>query len=111
MERPHFKKVAWFESLALFPNMEQIEWRVRLPLLNGRTYNPDYYDPDTQTYIEVCTSRSNVSEQGWKWREAIQNFGLRVFWWTGQEITTYVRKDIWPCGSWKRFAQQCEARS
>src|ERR1700676_3828562 len=90
-DRPHLRKVRHFESLRLFPNMVSNEYQVKIRLLDGTTYNPDYFDPESQTYIEVATSASNISEQGYKWWRASKQSCLRVFWWTGYELTRFFK--------------------
>jgi hypothetical protein len=51
------------------------------------TYNPDFFCPATRRYIEVATSRQNISMQRAKWDEAIRlGFPLQVYWWEGQRI-------------------------
>lgn len=88
--RPHIVKLKKF--VKLFPHeLIQNEFRVKFDLeINGKktTYNPDYYCPELKTYIEVTTSKPNISEQGPKWRAAIKaGFPLLVFWWEGENIT------------------------
>ena len=57
------------------------------------TYNPDYFCRKTEHYIEVATSKPNISEQGWKWAEAIKRgVKLKVFWWEGGEITKMFKR-------------------
>ena len=89
--RPHFLKVAHFESLGLFPTMENNEWKRKIKL-RGSTLNPDYYVPELDLYIEVATSMSNISEQRSKWRAGMKRANVRVFWWEGQELTEFVRR-------------------
>jgi hypothetical protein len=89
--RPHFVKVAHFESLALFPTMLQNEWQRKIKL-RGTTYNPDYYVAETDLYIEVVTSFENITEQRLKWRSAMRKANLRVFWWEGEELTELIRR-------------------
>lgn len=85
-------KVRHFESI--FPHaVESVEWRVKWPLNCGgsKTYNPDYWCQSLGSFIEVVTSLPNVSEQGIKWRTAIRlGYKLRVFWWTGEEVTDWL---------------------
>jgi hypothetical protein len=90
--RPHFLKVGHFKTIFRHELVEN-EWKDKFPVgltPKGRisTYNPDYYCPVLKAYIEVTTSKSNISEQGNRWREAIRRgLSLRIFWWEGQEIT------------------------
>lgn len=90
-QKPHHRKVDHFLGLGLFDVLECSEYKVRIPLRKG-TYNPDYYHRGTDTYIEITTSMPNISEQRWKWQEAMEHAKLRVFWWQGQEITDEIRK-------------------
>lgn len=86
-QKPHFRKVEHFLSLGLFPEIRPNEWKVKIKLRGGSTYNPDFYDPKTECYIEVATSKPNISSQRAKWREAMRKVKLRVFWWEGEELT------------------------
>ena len=89
--RPHFKKVAHFELIFPYALIDN-EWKKKFPVgktPKGRiaTYNPDYWCPSLMSYIEVATSKPNISEQGWKWKKAIKSgVNLRVFWWEGNEL-------------------------
>lgn len=92
--RPHLDKIKHFESI--FPHkLINNEWGDKFELpgfikKNGSpsTYNPDYHCPELDCYIEVATSKPNISEQGPRWRAAIASgVRLRVFWWEGEEIT------------------------
>lgn len=93
-KRPHFQKTEFFEKIYPYP-LENNEWKVKFELESltpsGKrktTYNPDYYCPKTGYYIEVATSVPNMSEQGWRWAEAIRmGYKLKVYWWEGEEIT------------------------
>lgn len=91
-EMPHFRKCRQFEDNYPYP-LENNEWKKKFPIgisPTGRiaTYNPDYYCPTTKYFIEVTTSKPNMSEQGWKWEEAIKRgLNLKVFWWEGEDIT------------------------
>ena len=94
-QKPHFIKVAHFEKI--FPHkLINNEWKVKFTLYkNGKktTYNPDYYCEGLGKYIEVTTSKPNISEQGWKWAESIRNgHNLLVFWWEGENITEEITK-------------------
>lgn len=100
------QKVAYFESLGLFPEMQSNEWKFKMPLSSGGTYNPDYFDPASQTYIEVVTSVPNVSEQQYRWAEALGKIKIRFFWWTGDEITWYIGGA--PLEGWTKFAASRE---
>lgn len=52
------------------------------------TYNPDYWCKKLNCWVEVATSKPNISEQRKKWTQAIKNgVNLKVYWWEGQEIT------------------------
>jgi hypothetical protein len=90
VDKPHFRKVAHFESLGLFPTMENNEWKRKIKL-RGTTSNPDYYVPESDTYIEVVTSIGNITEQQSKWRRAMKRANVRVFWWEGEELTELIR--------------------
>lgn len=97
IQRPHIQKAAHF--VKNYPHhLVNNEWQVKFPVgmtETGRvaTYNPDYYCPKTNHFIEVTTSKPNISEQGWKWRKVIQNgIKLKIFWWEGKEITEQFRK-------------------
>lgn len=92
-KRPHFKKCAHFEKI--YPYLLQNnEWKKKFPIgitATGRiaTYNPDYFCPTTGFFIEVSTSKPNISEQGWKWKKVIRDgIKLKVFWWEGGDITS-----------------------
>lgn len=91
--RPHIKKVNHF--LKIYPEkLESNEHKTKFDVdVDGKksTYNPDYYCPKTGDYIEIATSKPNISEQRPKWIAAIKNdVALRVFWWEGQEITDFL---------------------
>jgi len=88
-ERPGIRKTQHFVSLhphALRSN----EWRVKWPLvIEGRktTYNPDFICDECSVFIEVTTSRQNISDQRKKWAEAVRlGYPLKVYWWEGQEL-------------------------
>jgi len=91
-DRPHFKKVRHFRSVFPYSLVEN-EWKDKFPVgqtPTGRiaTYNPDYKCPALCCYIEVVTSKPNISEQGWKWRRVIADgIPLRIYWWEGENIT------------------------
>ena len=84
--RPHIVKLRHFVSI--FPHhLVCNEWQDAFDLGNS-TYNPDYWCEDMKCYIEVTTSKPNISEQGHKWSRAISiGVPLRVYWWEGQDIT------------------------
>lgn len=88
-QRPHIAKSAHFESV--FPHrLISNEWRVKWPIShqNGTTYNPDYWCPSLNCFIELATSLNNISCEWEKWKKAIaEGYQLRVFWWQGDEIT------------------------
>lgn len=91
-QRPHFDKVNVF--LKRYPHkLVSNEWKDKFPVgltPTGRvaTYNPDYFCPTTNYFIEVTTSIPNICEQGWKWAKVIEDgVKLKVFWWEGNEIT------------------------
>ena len=95
--RPHLLKVDYFVKHYPY-ELENNEWRVKFNLevktKTGReaTYNPDFYCPKTKYYIEVATSRSNKTLQGWKWAKIISlGYKLKVYWWEGKEITDDFR--------------------
>jgi hypothetical protein len=90
--RPHILKCRYFESV--YPKkLVNNEWRHKFVIGktvagNTATYNPDYYSPEENCYIEVATSKPNISEQGWKWEKVIKSGEkLKVYWWEGNEIT------------------------
>jgi hypothetical protein len=87
--KPHFRKVAHF--LKLYPRpLISTEFCILAVLwIDGKrvTYNPDFYDPKTRTYVEVSTSRGNICAQRKKWEAAREIMALRIYWWEGQEIT------------------------
>lgn len=92
--RPHIQKIAHFEKVYPHPlknNEYQYKFELETPTESGkrkRTYNPDYFCEKTGYYIEVVTSVPNISEQGWKWEEALRlGCKLKIFWWEGEEIT------------------------
>lgn len=91
-ERPHFIKIAFFEKN--FPyKLINNEWKDKFVIgltPGGRdaTYNPDYFCPELNCYIELTTSKPNMTEQGWKWSEAMRRgLKLRIYWWEGEEVT------------------------
>jgi hypothetical protein len=90
-QRPHFKKCRYFEKAYPYP-LRHNEWQDKFVIgktATGRdaTYNPDYFCPTTGYYIEVATSKPNISEQGWKWQKALEGgLKLKVYWWEGQEL-------------------------
>lgn len=91
-EKPHFKKCDFFEKVYPY-KLENNEWKKKFtigktPTGRWATYNPDYFCPKTGYFIEVATSKPNISEQGWKWRKVLRDgLKLKVFWWEGDEIT------------------------
>ena len=91
-QKPHFKKCRHFENLYPHP-LKNNEWLYKFvigktPTGRDATYNPDYFCPTTGFFIEVTTSLPNISEQGWKWTEAIKRgLKLKVYWWEGEDIT------------------------
>lgn len=92
-QRPHIVKTDHF--LSIYPHkLLCTEFTVKLPLgtrtPTGRpeTYNPDFYCPTTGYFIEVSTSKPNISEQRLKWAAVLAlKYPLKVFWWEGEEIT------------------------
>ena len=87
-QRPHILKLAHFEKI--FPHsLRQNEFKDKFPIFGGTTtYNPDYFCDELKCYIEVTTSKPNISEQGPRWADAIRNgLKLKIFWWEGEEIT------------------------
>jgi hypothetical protein len=89
-QRPHIVKTNHFISVYPHP-LVSVEFKVKWPMQIGEkktTYNPDFFSPEEDCYIEVSTSVPNISEQSPKWTEAISlGHKLRVFWWEGEEIT------------------------
>lgn len=75
------------------------EWQVKFPIgktPTGRvaTYNPDFYCPTTDYFIEVTTSKGNIIQQGDKWRECIRlGHKLKVFYWDGRDFTNYFTEN------------------
>lgn len=86
-QRPHFKKVDHFLGLKVLDGLVPNEWKFKVKLLDGSTYNPDFYHPATECYVEIATSLPNISAQRSKWRRAMKQIKLRVFWWEGKELT------------------------
>lgn len=93
IDQPHLRKVKFFEDW--YPNpLINNEWRFKFPIgitKTGRTatYNPDYYSPNEDLYIEVTTSKPNISEQGPKWEKALRlGLNLKVYWWEGEDVTS-----------------------
>jgi hypothetical protein len=88
--KPHFTKLRHFLTLYPHPLLSN-EYKIKFSLVIGgkkTTYNPDYFCPTTGFYIEVTTSKPNISEQGEKWAESIRlGHKLKVFWWEGEDIT------------------------
>lgn len=84
--RPARLKVAHFLGLGMFKRLDNNEWKFKVKLDDGTTYNPDYYDRDSGTFLEICTACNNFHQQGRKWREALKKIKLRVFWWEGEEM-------------------------
>jgi hypothetical protein len=92
-QKPHLMKTKYFVSI--FPHkLVDNNWHKKFPMkIDGKhtTYNPDYRCDELDCWIELCTSKPNMSEQGCKWAEMIrQGHKLRVFWWEGNEITDEV---------------------
>lgn len=96
-QRPHFIKCRHFESIYPF-KLENNEWKYKFPIGKTKTgkiatYNPDYFCETTGYYIEVTTSKPNISEQGPKWEKALKGgLKLKVFWWEGEDITNMFTK-------------------
>jgi len=95
--QPHILKTNHFTKHYPY-RLENNEWKVKFNLgvktKTGKeaTYNPDFYCPKTGYYIEVATSKSNLSLQGWKWEKVIKlGHKLKVYWWEGKEITNDYR--------------------
>lgn len=89
-KRPHLIKVKYF--LKQYPHkLKSTEFEVRFPIeIEGKktTYNPDFFCKTTGYFIEVATSKPNISEQKMKWIKVIETgIKLKVFWWEGGEIT------------------------
>lgn len=81
------EKAAHFVSIYPYP-LTNNEWHVKFPVGDKSTCNPDYFCPRTGFYIEVATTKQNISQQDWKWRELLnRGIRLKVFWWEGEEIT------------------------
>ena len=96
--RPHIQKVETFKESFLH-QLENNEWKEKLPVDhdNGKTYNPDFFCPTLACYIEVATSWSNYSSERIKWAACIdQGYKLRVYWWTGIELTEEVLNGAMP---------------
>lgn len=88
--KSHLKKIRFF--LKKYPyKLKDNEHKVKFPMKIGSkdtTYNPDFFCPTTNYFIEVATSKPNISEQGQRWVKCIQlGHKLKIFWWEGQEIT------------------------
>lgn len=91
----HSRKVDHFVKAFKRP-LQNNEWRVTWPIPHseGQTYNPDFYCPSLKTFIEAVTSWPNYSCGRLKWRAAIEEgYALRVYWWTGADITDDVMAD------------------
>ena len=90
--RPGIIKAGLFERS--FPHkLICNEWQVTWPVtgLKWKTYNPDFYCPALDCYIECCTSKGNYIESAEKWSQCIEaGRPLRVYWWQGQEITEHI---------------------
>jgi hypothetical protein len=88
-EKPHFRKTRHF--ISIFPHsLVSVEWSAKWPIRHkyGKTYNPDFWCDGLGCFIELATSRGNVYAECEKWVDAIlRGYRLRVFWWTGMEIT------------------------
>ena len=91
--RPHLDKVKYFESIFPF-NLINNEFKDKFKMIINEketTYNPDYYCPELKSYIEVTTSKPNISEQGVKWREMIKlGYPLKIYWWQGEDLTNKI---------------------
>lgn len=90
-QKPHMKKVEHFLSLGILDGLESNEHKFKVTLKDGTTYNPDFFHPKSYFYIEVATSKPNISEQRSKWKRAMKIINLRVFWWEGEEITDRLK--------------------
>lgn len=89
--KPHFRKTRVFERQ--FPHkLDNNEWDVKLPVrgCEWKTYNPDYWCDALQCFVELATSKPNISACKKQWAQAIKKYGIRIFWWRGQEITKIV---------------------
>lgn len=75
-----------FLNLGIFPNATNNEFLGKVKITHDRTYNPDLYDSDSATYIEVATSRNNIHGRGGIWLQATALIKLRIFWWEGAEL-------------------------
>jgi hypothetical protein len=102
--RPHFRKVAYF--VGNFPHaLICTEWRVKWPVwVEGRkTYNPDYWCPSLQKYIEVCTSRGNLTEQRAVWEYVImRRRPILFYWWQGQNVTRNLDRILQLHRKWEK---------
>lgn len=89
-QRPHLVKARHFESQ--FPHrLESNEWLVKWPIAyrSRKTYNPDYWCAELSSFVELATSKANISTQGPIWKLSIASgYPLRVYWWQGWEITS-----------------------
>ena len=60
-------------------------------MVSGKTteYIPDYFCRSLGIYIEVATSKPNISVQKNKWKAALKMLPttLKIYWWEGEEIT------------------------
>lgn len=86
--RPHVRKVRAFERSFPHP-LTHNEWQVKLKVYGceWKTYNPDYWCEKLGCFIEVATSKPNISDSKIQWVQAIKKHRVRVFWWEGMEIT------------------------
>lgn len=94
--KTHLSKVEHFISVHPW-QLEDNEWKVKWPIAHseGKSYNPDFFNPALGCYVEVVTSWPNYSTGRKKWRAAIlAGYHLRVYWWTGGEITGDVLYDV-----------------
>lgn len=95
--KPNFEKVEYFKSVYPFKLLCN-KWKEKFPVgktKTGRvaTYNPDFFCKTTNHFIEVATSKPNISEQKLKWYTAIKNgVKLKVYWWDGSEITDQIKQ-------------------
>lgn len=90
--RPHFLKARHFEKH--FPHkLESNEWKIKWPIRHsfGKTYNPDYWCEELKCFIELATSKPNISASRRKWAKAIKSgYPLRIMWWEGEDITDKI---------------------
>lgn len=76
------------------------------------TYNPDYFCPQLNCYIELTATRTNCSKQGKKWCAAIAaGMNLKIYNFLGKELTLWVLR-VYGSDAQKAYAihadlQQC----